>query len=162
MKIVTLLVLLFVLASNGFCQKVYYEDYLFPDGYVGWVQVQHEVEGASALPVENGRYIYKFDESGLLKTKTPLLAGSSYSNYYYYSNSGREKLTDSTGKEGMIWGEVVSNKVAECFFVGSLEYYSLWYESSCGKEKDSYHYSPKNIKQCLEDYKQSKSSRTGR
>jgi hypothetical protein len=158
MKVLAKFVLLFFLAGNSFCQskKEYHEDYLIPDSYVGWVRAMHKVENAPPLPVEEGRTIYKFDESGVIKTSNDLPAGSIYANFYYYSNGNRTKLTNSAGKEGMIYSEKVINITILDFFVGTEKQYGLWYESNCGKERDVFDYLPQNIKQCLEDYEKNK------
>ncbi len=153
MRVLAAFLLFLFVAGNGFCQGAYYEDYLIPNGYVGWLRAMHKVKNAPALPVEDKRTIYKFDESGLLKTSNDLPAGSVYPRYYYYTDASKTLLPyKAKGADGMISGEGVSNEIGLHFFVGTEHQQSLWYESNCGKEKDNYGYLPQNIKRCLEDY----------
>ena len=163
MKIVTLLILLFVLASNGFCQskKEYYDDYLFPNGYVGWVRVQHEVEGAPPLPVESGRTVFKFDESGVLKTSDKVQVGWVYPKYYYYTETTKTLLPDmAEGAGGMIHNASIINTKLLDFFVGTDHQYSLWYKSDCGKAPSPFDHSPGNIKQCLDEYEKNEKGKS--
>jgi len=158
MRVLSSFILFFFLASSSFCQskKEYHTDYLIPDGYVGWVRAVHEVKDAPALPIEDERTVFKFDESGLLKTSDQVQEGWVYPRYYYYLNSNKTALSNSTEKEGMIHSEKVANTTILDFFVGTEKQYGLWYESNCGKERDIFDYLPQNIKQCLEDYEKSK------
>jgi hypothetical protein len=79
--------------------------YLFPEGYIGWVRVDFNVEGTPELPIENGRQIYQFPPSGYLRTSSKL----EYSRgrdvkYFYYSGDSRHPLRETAhGRGGMIW-----------------------------------------------------------
>lgn len=159
MRVLATFLLLFLSASGSFCQskKEYYEDYLIPDGYIGYVRVMHEVKDAPPLPVENGRAVFKFDESGILKTSDQANIGWIYPKYYYYTDRSKTLLPDkSRGEGGMIYDKgIVNVKILE-FFVGTEDQRSLWSQSDCGKEQDNNGYIPQNIKQCLEDYEKNK------
>jgi hypothetical protein len=79
--------------------------YLFPEGYIGWVRVDYNIQGAPELPIQNGRQVYRLPPSGLLRTSSKL----EYSRgrdveYFYYSNDSRRPLRETdSGKGGMIW-----------------------------------------------------------
>lgn len=79
--------------------------YLFPEGYVGWVRVDFNIEGAPELPIENGRQIYQFTPSGHLRTSSKLeYSRGREVQYFYYSNDSRRPLRETDhGKGGMIW-----------------------------------------------------------
>jgi hypothetical protein len=42
--------------------------FLIPEGYTGWLRVEHDVECAPPVPVENGVRVYAFLETGLQKS----------------------------------------------------------------------------------------------
>jgi hypothetical protein len=108
--------------------------YLVPEGYVGWVRVEFGVQGAPALPIEDGFYLVRFSPSGLLKTSSDIEYGIARDEYYYFSRAKRLRLRETGWSEGgMIWGGNISGpphsnipalakvswKAAEEFFVGT-------------------------------------------
>jgi hypothetical protein len=79
--------------------------YLIPEGFVGWVRIDYEVEGAPELPVQDGFRVYRIPPSGLLKTSSAVEAGWASDEYCYVDTSGaREQLSATTrGGGGLIW-----------------------------------------------------------
>jgi hypothetical protein len=110
--------------------------YLIPYGYIGWVRVDHNVENAPSLPIENGRQLYRFPSSGRLQTSSRLqyTRGRDVA-YFYYSNESRRPLNSTDpGGGGTIWGEFKNSmacsreETKECYeyiFVGSEELYKV-------------------------------------
>lgn len=102
-----LLVLLLSLASlaSGCAKQRRPSRFIVPDGYVGWVKVYYNVKDAPALPLEEGYYLLKFPDSGILKTSSAPEYGEASDEYYYYSDNTRRPLkTSFYGEGGMIWG----------------------------------------------------------
>ncbi len=101
--------------------------FLIPEGYVGWVRVEFQVNGASPLPVEGGEYLFKFPPSGLLRTSSSEEYGWAKDHYFYYSEKGARVLPDTPpGGGGLIWGKINGEKSGsqgkrkyEEFFVGT-------------------------------------------
>ena len=103
--------------------------YLIPDGYVGWVRINYRIKEAPVLPIEDGHYLFKFPESGLINTSSEGEEGSASDEYYYYSNDKRQPIQSNTD-DSMIWGGVAfgtktilgqePTRYAE-FFVGTEE-----------------------------------------
>ena len=80
--------------------------YLVPEGFVGWVKVYYKVEGAPALPLEDGRYLFKFPASGVLKTSSDIEYGWAQDQYFSYSEEVRQPLANTGwGEGGMIWAD---------------------------------------------------------
>lgn len=94
--------------------------YLIPEGYVGWVNVHFEVREAPALPIEEGRYLFKVLPSGQLSTSTRLEGGTASDDYYYVSTQGLRRKLESSGwgEGGMIWAQS-NSEVNLRFFVGT-------------------------------------------
>src|SRR5438034_392058 len=57
-----------------------------------WIRVDFNVPSAPPLPIEDGFYILKFNESGRLKTSSPDLIESRRDEFFYYSNEGKYRL----------------------------------------------------------------------
>ncbi len=101
--------------------------YLIPDGYVGWVRVEYNVGGAPPLPMEGGRFIFRFLPSAFLQTSSPEHFGWAKDEFFYYRDGSLRPLPQTgRGGGGMIWGHIngeahtVSGKHQyEEFFVGS-------------------------------------------
>jgi hypothetical protein len=123
--------------------------YLIPEGYVGWVKVNFRVNGASALPIEDNHYLFKFPPSGVLQTSSDIEYGvASDDDSFYYCGDIRRKLDLTTWDGGgLIWGGYngwSGNKFAERtdvhqgFFVGTEELFK-----TLGADKDE-NYHPKD------------------
>jgi hypothetical protein len=66
--------------------------FLIPEGYVGWIRVDFDVDGAAALPVEVGFYVLKFPESGRLRTSSHDVVESRRNEFFYYSSDGKYRI----------------------------------------------------------------------
>lgn len=105
--------------------------YLIPEGFVGWVRIDYEVEGTPELPIEDGFYIYRIPPTGHLETSSTQLSGWASDEYYYVDDSGNMEELPATGRNegGLIWREIVGyletrgtrELVFEQFFVGPEE-----------------------------------------
>ncbi len=101
--------------------------FLIPEGYVGWVRVEFQVNGAPPLLVEGGEYLFKFPPSGLLRTSSSEEYGWAKDHYLYYSEKGARLLPDTgPGGGGLIWGKINGEETGsqgkrkyEEFFVGT-------------------------------------------
>ncbi len=69
--------------------------YLIPEGYVGWVRIDFNVENAPPLPIEDGYYLLKIPRNGRLKTSSQPMEVKGV-QYYYFSESARYQLESST------------------------------------------------------------------
>ncbi|MGA8623025.1 MAG: hypothetical protein WB660_31435 [Candidatus Sulfotelmatobacter sp.] len=102
---------------------------LIPESYAGWVRVEFEIQGASALPVEGGQTVLKIPPSGVLKTSSPEQYGWAKDYYFAYSGVGMHPLPRS-GPGRMIWGKINGEESGtsgkrkyEEFFVGTEQQY---------------------------------------
>ncbi len=78
--------------------------YELPDGYVGWVEIQHGIAGAPATPVRNKQFVFTIPAAGLLKTSTPQMFGTAHDHYFYCGAAGCHELAETGwGSGGMIW-----------------------------------------------------------
>jgi len=115
--------------------------YLIPEGYTGWVRINFRVKDAPPIPIEDGRYLFKFPSSGLIETSSDIEYGWASNDYYYYSGDVRRKIVGTGwGEGGMIWAGTTGwsgnnfeerTNVNEVFFVGMEEEYRKF-----GDEKD--------------------------
>ncbi len=101
--------------------------FLIPDGYVGWLRVEHDVECASPVPVESGITIFRFTGTNVLETSSPMPETAAERRYVYYSADGSERdlAADYRNGNGMIWRETPGSRGGKMrmfiFFVGSEE-----------------------------------------
>jgi len=101
--------------------------FLIPDGYVGWLRVEHDVECASPVPVENGITIFRLTSANVLETSSPMPETAAERRYVYYSAGGSERdlAADYRNGNGMIWRETPGSRGGKMrmfiFFVGSEE-----------------------------------------
>jgi hypothetical protein len=108
--------------------------YLIPDGYVGWVRINYNIQDAPAIPIKDGYYLFKFPQTGLINTSSEGEKGWAQDEYYYYSEHEWQRLPHITDK-GMIWGQISygsdtisgqePTKYSE-FFVGTEEQYQKY------------------------------------
>jgi hypothetical protein len=97
--------MLLCIATTAACQKQRRPSrYLIPEGYVGWVKIYFKVKDAPVLPIEDGYYLFKFPESGILRTSSTMEDGWARDQYFSYLGETRHSL-ESTGwgGGGMIW-----------------------------------------------------------
>jgi hypothetical protein len=82
--------------------------YLLPEGYIGWVRVEYNIDLALPSPIEDGHCVLKIPECGILATSSELEYSRVADDYYYYSDRGRRPLCSNSGDTGsMIWGEAM-------------------------------------------------------
>jgi len=82
-------------------------EYIFPDGYVGWAVIHFEFPGVSSTSVADGKLMFDFPESGVLRTSSKEQFGTAMDHFFYKTSNGklRELRETGWGKGGMIWGE---------------------------------------------------------
>jgi hypothetical protein len=108
--------------------------YLIPEGYVGWVKINHG-EKAAPLQLSNGKFICRIPASGVLDTSSNVESGWAKDEYLYYSSSNVLRELPETGwdKGGMIWANhsefqatqdgSLPSRFTESFYVGTEEQY---------------------------------------
>ena len=106
--------------------------FLVPQGYVGWLIIEHGVKGAPATSIVNGRNLYQFSSTGRIKTSTSLDHRWGSDDYYYMTPHGLKHIPDSsqpgqdTGIGVMIWDQKSGYGGADGFpetegaFVGTI------------------------------------------
>ena len=103
--------------------------FLIPNGYVGWIKIDYDVEGAPALPIEDGFYLLKFPPSGHLQTSSPNEFALLQDEHFYYSGSDRAPLKQTGwGGGGMVWAgysgsSAVGPEKYGGLFIGTEEQY---------------------------------------
>lgn len=103
--------------------------YLIPDGYVGWVLIEFDVEGARPLREEDGHLVFEIPPSGRLAIPGEVEYGWARDEYLYADDKGRvvrELPITAPGGGGLIWGGGIGSHLEEggpeievqSFFVG--------------------------------------------
>lgn len=78
---------------------------LIPAGYSGWVRVDFRIAGAPPLLSEDGHRVIRVSGDGTLRTSSNPTRGHGKDQYFYYSGSERQPLSNAgVCKGGMIWG----------------------------------------------------------
>ncbi len=101
--------------------------FLIPEGYVGWLRVEHDVECAPPIPAEGGVRIFRFTGASVLETSSPIPTDSAARQYFYYSvdSSERNLAVDYQSGNGLIWQEHPGSRAGKMsmfiFFVGAEE-----------------------------------------
>lgn len=101
--------------------------FLIPEGYVGWLRVEHDVQCAPDIPVENGVRIFRFTGASELQTSSAMPEQAVRREYFYYAADGSERnlAADYTNGSGMIWQERPGSRGGKMtmfiFFVGTEE-----------------------------------------
>jgi hypothetical protein len=101
--------------------------FLIPEGYVGWLRVEHDVECAPPIPVEDRVRIFRFTGASVLETSSPMPKDSAARQYFYYALDGSERdlAVDYRIGNGMIWQERPGSRAGKMsmfiFFVGTQE-----------------------------------------
>jgi hypothetical protein len=102
--------------------------YLIPEGFVGWVLIEYNVDGASLPREETGFLVLEVPTSGMLSIPGSPQSGWAQDEYFYVDGQGsRERLrVTPPGSGGVIWGTGVGSYeedgaglTAEHFFVGT-------------------------------------------
>ena len=101
--------------------------FLIPEGYVGWLRVEYEVECFPPIPVEDGVWIFRFTGANVLMTSSPMPDGAAERQYFYHTAdaSDRDLAADFGSGNGMIWQEHPGSRGGKMsmfiFFVGTEE-----------------------------------------
>ena len=101
--------------------------FLIPEGYVGWLRVEHDVEYAPAIPVEDEVRIFRFSGTGVLETSSPMPEQAAERQFFYYAADGSERnlAADYRNGHGMVWKESPGSRGGKMrmfmFFVGTEE-----------------------------------------
>jgi Carboxypeptidase regulatory-like domain len=104
-------------------------EFLVPDGYVGWLKLECNVEDAPSTAIENALRIFRFPKTGVLLTSSGVPEAGAQRHYRYYmeDNSVQDISTDYRSGQGMVWGEKYGSKDGAIgrfyFFVGTEEQY---------------------------------------
>jgi hypothetical protein len=108
------------------------EKHVIPNGYKGWIKVEHIVAGEAALPMENGVNVFRYADSGVLRTSSRWIPGIKKKDYLFETEQGLVEVAKS-GSNRQIWGnvDVTVRNVSDgpivarrsCFFVGTREEY---------------------------------------
>src|SRR5579871_63869 len=103
--------------------------FLIPEGYVGWLRLECNVEGAPARSATNGVSTYKLPPDGVLRTSCVMPDAGLKKEYFFYSADGAVSRvpSDYWSDRGLIWGEYEGTRKGVRsflgFFVGSGEQY---------------------------------------
>lgn len=81
------------------------ERHLIPEGYHGWITVEHNVAGEAELPVEDGVNIFRYSESGQLRTSSRWRPGIKKKTFLFETVSGPVTIAKG-GPERQIWGNM--------------------------------------------------------
>jgi len=101
--------------------------FLIPEGYVGWLRVEYDVECFPPIPVEDGVRIFRFTDAKVLETSSPMPGDAAERQYFYYAADGSERdlAADYRAGNGMIWQETPGSRGGKMsmfiFFVGTQE-----------------------------------------
>lgn len=101
--------------------------FLIPEGTVGWLRVEHDVECAPPIPVEDGVRIFRFTGASVLETSSPMPEDAAARQFFYYDADRSEKdlAADYRSGNGMIWQERPGSRGGKMsmfiFFVGTQE-----------------------------------------
>jgi hypothetical protein len=101
--------------------------FLIPEGYVGWLRVEYDVECSSPIPVQDGVRIFRFTGASVLETSSPMPEDTAERHYFYYAADGSERnlAVDYRSGNGMIWQEHPGSRGGKLsmfvFFVGTQE-----------------------------------------
>jgi hypothetical protein len=125
--VLALIALSFLTGRGARQESVRSSRFLIPEGYIGWVRIEFEVQGAPPLPMEGGEYIIKIPADGVLQTSSAEQYGWARDRYYYYSGPSTHSLPDS-GDGDSIWGKLNGEATGasgkqkyEEFFVGTAQ-----------------------------------------
>jgi hypothetical protein len=101
--------------------------FLIPEGYVGWLRVEYDVECRPPIPVGDGVRILRFAGGNLLETSSSMPEDAAERQYFYYAEDGSQRnlAADYRNGNGMIWQETDGSRDGKdrmfIFFVGTEE-----------------------------------------
>lgn len=122
--------------------------YLIPDGYVGWVKVEFNVKNAPPLPIEDGHYIFKIPNSGLLQTSSDKESGLADDKYFYVADNNKRQLVADIIIDPitMIW----SGYSGEDLIIGSTDKPLKYIYFFVGPKEEYEKYKCKHAQDCLD------------
>ncbi len=91
---------LLLFAGYVFFTKRPSKHFYVPEGIEGWVTVKYESEGAPPLPVEDGTFIFRIPESGILETSSEFEDGWARDEFFWVKKDGTEELIPREVEEG--------------------------------------------------------------
>jgi hypothetical protein len=94
--------------------------YLVPEGYVGWVQIRFEIEGAPPLPREGRFRVARFPASGILETSEGPLGGDAPSSWSYEDSAGHRRPAP-TGSAFSQGDAAIRGSTSSYSFIGTHE-----------------------------------------
>jgi hypothetical protein len=96
-----------------------------PEGFRGWILVEHDRPGCPPTPVENGKRVYRIPASGRLCVGDSIDYDSFAKDEFYFVGSSRTPIPEeSPGHEGLLRAGGVGgpgNRTFEHYFVGTEE-----------------------------------------
>lgn len=100
--------------------------YLFPKKYRGWICVTYNAKRFPPLQKENGFFLVKIPESGVLKTSsTPNTYSKegyyirAYDEYYYYTDKGIREAKELAMGGGFTVHKEGSDEWSSCFWIST-------------------------------------------
>lgn len=102
-------------------------EFLIPDGYIGWIQLECNVKDARSTQAKNGIRVFKFPQTGILATSSGVPEQAGEKRYFYVTAQGtlRDVLMQYKSGHGLVWGASygsVHGRMSEFyFFVGTEE-----------------------------------------
>lgn len=108
-------------------RSLHVSKFLIPEGHVGWLRVEYEVQCFPPIPVEDGVTIFRFTDANVLETSSPMPEDAAEQHYFYYAADGSERdlAADYRAGNGMIWQETPGSRGGKMsmfiFFVGTQE-----------------------------------------
>lgn len=108
-------------------RSLHVSKFLIPEGHVGWLRVEYEVQCFPPIPVEDGVRIFRFTDPNVLETSSPMPEDAAERQYFYYAADGSERdlAADYRAGNGMIWQETPGSRGGKMsmfiFFVGTQE-----------------------------------------
>jgi uncharacterized protein DUF6843 len=107
--------------------------YEVPEGFSGWVLIEHDKPGCPAVAIEGGKRIYRIPSSGRLCVRDSIEYNKFAKDEYYFVGAARTPIAVAyPGHEGLIRGEGVGGPgghTFDHFFVGTeqaLEAQPIW------------------------------------
>lgn len=108
--------------------------YLIPNGYVGWIKVTYNVNGAAPLQIgAKGFYVLKIPQSGILKTSSPMQTCFTEIKFDYIDNNGNIKELNcwgDTDNNNMVWDDKRYGPygLTEKYFIGTKKEFQNTFE----------------------------------
>lgn len=101
--------------------------FLIPNGYIGWLRVEYDVQCFPPIQVEDGVRTLRFAGANVLETSSSMPEDAAEREYFYYAADGSERnlAADYRNGNGMIWRESPGSRGGKMkmfmFFVGTEE-----------------------------------------